>query len=303
MGTPSYMSPEQAQSKKDVGPPADISSLGAILYECLTGKPPFEGNSTVDVVLQVIGTDPPPPHRLKSDIPKDLDLICLRCLEKVPEQRPASAADLAGHLQQFLMGEHVAAVRLPLGLRLVRWFRARPALTAHLGVLLTCALVVSAKVLITGNDHLSPIFPWVRLHLVLSFLGIWMLLSAAFQQGLLREWSAWLVPFVWSVVDVAILSVTLLLTDTFNSPLSIGYPLLIAASGLWLRGRIVWTTTALTFLGYFGALTVLIAAGHADNLHRHAIFLASLIGVGYTVAYQVRRIQNLSRYYEGRSLH
>jgi serine/threonine-protein kinase len=102
---------------------------------------------------------------------------------------------------------------------------------------------------------------------------------------------------------VAILSVTLLLTDTFNSPLSIGYPLLIAASGLWLRGRIVWFTTALTFLGYLGALAVLIAAGHADNLHRHAIFLASLIGVGYTVAYQVRRIQNLSRYYEGRSLH
>jgi serine/threonine-protein kinase len=303
MGTPSYMSPEQAQAKKEVGPSADVYSLGAILYECLTGQPPFEGNSTVDVVLQVIGAEPTPPHRLKSDIPKDLELICQRCLEKAPEQRPASAAELAGHLTQFLMGEHVAAVHLPLRLRLVRWCRARPALTAHLGVLLTCALVVTAKVIVTGNDHLSPIFPWVRLHFVLAFLGVWMLLSAAFQRGLRRQWTANLVPFVWSAVDVLILSATLLLTDTFNSPLAIGYPLLISASGLWLRGRVVWTTAGLTFLGYLGALLVLIVAGHADNYHRHAIFLASLIGVGYTAAYQVRRIQNLSRYYEGRSLH
>src|SRR5207247_8624212 len=122
---------EQAQSKKEVGPPADIYSLGAILYECLTGKPPFEGNSTVDVVLQVIGSEPLPPHRLKTDIPKDLELICLRCLEKSPEQRPASAADLAKHLTQFLLGEHVAAVRLPWRLQTGRWFSARPELTAH----------------------------------------------------------------------------------------------------------------------------------------------------------------------------
>jgi serine/threonine protein kinase len=303
MGTPSYMSPEQAQSRREVGPAADLYSLGAILYECLTGKPPFEGNSTVDVVLQVIGADPTPPHRLKSDIPKDLELICLRCLEKSPEQRPASAADLVAHLTQFLQGENVTAVRLPLRQSLVRWCRARPAVTAHIGVLLTCALVVSVKVALAGNDHLSPIFPWVRLHIVLSFIGLWMLLSAAFQRGLRREATAWLVPFVWAAVDVAILSVTLLLTDTFNSPLSIGYPLMVAASGLWLRGRIVWFTTVTNMLGYAAALAVLLVAGHADNLHRHAIFLASLIGVGYTVAYQVRRIQNLSRYYEGRSLH
>src|SRR4029453_4245226 len=113
----------------------------------------------------------------------------------------------------------------------------------------------------------------------------------------------WLVAFVGGGGGVSILSLTFLLTYTFHSPLSIRDPLMIAAPGLGLRGRIVWFTTALAFLGYLGALTVLMAAGHVDNLHRHAIFLASLIGVGYTVAYQVRRIQNLSRYYEGRSLH
>ena len=303
MGTPSYMSPEQAASKKKIGPAADVYGLGAILYECLTGRPPFEGETTVEIVQRVLSDDPLPPRHVNANIPSDLEQICLRCLEKDAAMRPASAAELSRLLTQFLRGEDVLAARLPLTQRLLRWCRARPALAAHLGVLFICAVVVFAKVAVTGIDRFSPIFPWVRLHVVLSIIGVWMLLCAAFQKCLLWQRCAGVVPFVWSGVDVVILSITLLLTNTFVGPLSIGYPLLLAASGLWLRERLVWFNVAAAAVGYLTVLAVLLDAGRVDQLHRHIIFVASLVGLGYIVAYQVRRIQNLSRYYEGRSVH
>src|SRR5207237_9139540 len=155
MGTPSYMAPEQAAASKEIGPAADVYSLGAILYECLTGRPPFEGSTTVDIVLQVLSMDPIPPHRLKPDVPRDLEQICLRCLEKDPAQRPASAAELAALLTQYLRGEDVPAARLPASMQAARWTRARPALAAHVGVLLPCAVILAAKVAVTGDTPLS----------------------------------------------------------------------------------------------------------------------------------------------------
>jgi serine/threonine-protein kinase len=99
MGTPSYMAPEQASgNSKAIGPPADIYALGAILYECLTGRPPFQAANPVDVILKVIADEPAPPRQLCSNVPGDLEAICLKCLRKESEQRYASAADLAEDL-------------------------------------------------------------------------------------------------------------------------------------------------------------------------------------------------------------
>src|SRR5262245_50408862 len=136
LGTAAYMAPEQAAGKvRDTGPAADVYALGALLYECLTGRPPFEGPQH-EVLLSVLSDEPVPPARRGAKVPADLETICLKCLRKEPARRYASAEELADDLRRFQSGEPIQARPVGAVERTWKWANLRPALAALLGVVL-----------------------------------------------------------------------------------------------------------------------------------------------------------------------
>jgi WD40 repeat protein len=134
LGTPSYMAPEQAEGKKEVGAAADVYALGAILYECLTGRPPFLAATALETVQQVLTQEPVPPRRLQPGTPRDLEVICLHCLRKEPGRRYGTAGHLAEDLRRFEAGEPIVARPTGLLERTRKWVKRRPALASLLAV-------------------------------------------------------------------------------------------------------------------------------------------------------------------------
>jgi serine/threonine-protein kinase len=156
VGTPSYMAPEQAMGKSGaIGPATDIYALGALLYETLTGRPPFRGETATETERQVISQDPVAPSRLNRRVPRDLETICLKCLRKDPRRRYATAAALAEDLQRFQRHEPILARPAGLPERLAKWVRRHPTLSAMLAVtlLLAVALVVGGLLLVVQRAH------------------------------------------------------------------------------------------------------------------------------------------------------
>lgn len=158
IGTPSYMAPEQTSGRPEsIGTPADIYGLGTVLYEMLTGRPPFDGESVIQTVMMVRRDQPVAPSQINPHVPRDLETICLKCLEKEPKHRFASAAELSRDLKRYLTGRPVKARPVGSLIRLTKWARRRPtvAVSITLGALLLIGLVVAFIVLSRMNARLK----------------------------------------------------------------------------------------------------------------------------------------------------
>lgn len=138
LGTPSYMAPEQASGVvKQIGPPCDVYGIGAILYEMLVGRPPHYGPDPMQTVLQVLTMEPVAPRQLQTQVPRDLETICLKCLEKQPQKRYQTAAALAQDIERFLSGRPIVARPANLFETGLKWSKRHPS---------TCALIASGIV-------------------------------------------------------------------------------------------------------------------------------------------------------------
>jgi hypothetical protein len=191
MGSPSYMPPEQAAGRlADVGPASDVYSLGAILYELLTGQPPFRAETALDTMLQVLERDPTPPRRLKAGIPADLETICLKCLEKAPSTRYPTARALAEELDRFLKGEPIQTRPASPIRWVVSWVRRHPGTLAALAAFVVVALSLGVYYLFEQNAFLraqqvDPLLKrvpglfyessdlWGSIYVLAAFVGWW----------------------------------------------------------------------------------------------------------------------------------
>ena len=153
LGTASYMPPEQASGNQDeVSVCSDVYSLGALLYAVTTGRAPFVGQNPLDILLDVLSEEPPAPRSLNDRIPRDLETVTLKCLQKAPQQRYATAAELADDLDRILDGRPVKARRITIAERAWRWCKRKPASAAT--ILLSVVLLIAVPSFVVRNNWL-----------------------------------------------------------------------------------------------------------------------------------------------------
>ncbi|RUL87245.1 serine/threonine-protein kinase [Tautonia sociabilis] len=295
VGTLEYMAPEQARGGP-IDARTDVYGLGAVLYALLTGRPPFRADSPMETLVLVNEREPEPPRRLNPRVPRDLERVCLRCLEKDPDRRYPSAEAMAEDLDRFLRDEPVLARRLGLVGRLRRWGRREPQLAFRL-------IAIGAATALTQANYLanSPTIRRGDLHVQVTIAEVLWLIAAVVLQRLARRsgrperlWPGWV------ALDVATLTFVVRLLGGEASVLVVGYPVIVVAAGLWSREWLVWVAAGLASLGYAALWAEhVLTVGFERNYYLN-IVIASLFVVAAIVSHQVRRLWSLGRYYDHR---
>ena len=295
VGTLGYMAPEQTLGESgSISPQSDVYSLGAILFELLTGRPPFQNASPFDTLMQVMEEDPPRPRKLNRNVPLSLEWICLKCLEKQPKNRYQSAAALVDDLDRFLRGEPLLTAAPGPIRSLIRWSRREPALATHLAAIVVSTGILQLKYMVSGSD---PPYHWM----VMSVFAAWALAAVICCWLMRRLRLPDFVQYAWAASDAVFLTLLLYVTPSEPGqhgagPLLVGYPLLIVVAGQFFRVRLVTFMTVACLISY--GVLVLIRREPIIQPQYNLIYAAALGVIGFVVGYQAYRVRILTAYFQ-----
>lgn len=298
LGTINYMAPEQAAARSDqVDRMTDVYSLGAMLYFLCTGQPPFETENPVDTLLRILDAEATLASQINKHVPKDVAMICQRCLEKNPSGRYPTAKSLADDLDRFLLGEPINASTNSIHSVFQRWSRREPSLAGHLiglGLIeLTRAVSYVTDFVISGYE----LDQYLRYSYIILAWAFTCFMLQKLQNVLEKNGEASIhTSFAWPAADIGFLTYILWSLPGHIGPLYIAYPLVIIVSGLFSRVRMVAFTTIVCLISFI--LVFQLKNLDSANSHSGVIGFTAIIVIGYVMCVLVHRIRVLNRLFE-----
>ncbi|MEQ1906528.1 MAG: protein kinase [Pirellulaceae bacterium] len=308
MGTPSFMSPEQANGvSREVTASTDVYAIGGILYACLTGQPPFQAGTQLDTLMMVLQNEPVPPRQLNKHVPRDLELICLKCLEKNPVHRYAMASDLAADLDCFLAGEPISVQKDWLR-RLRKWTVREPVLASHFLATILIMAFILVNYLVFGHFGPNPKESFWVLQVNWVILLIWA--TAVFFLQKLKNASPTLsaISLIWATINPIFLTILIGVNDGPRSILCASYVVLMISACFFRRIEYLVVTSVFSLIGYLVLMVVFFRQETSFPLSTTGIPRSYLVILGATILisavllyFLALRIQRLSQKSSGES--